>query len=65
LTYQFSVSLLWCPAHVGIQENKTVDQLAKDTVKGNQFFNLEHQKRSLSNIQQIARSKFNFNKKIN
>ncbi|KAA1128981.1 hypothetical protein PGTUg99_017709 [Puccinia graminis f. sp. tritici] len=50
---QFSVSLFWCPAHVGIPENEKVDQLAKNSTEGNPLFNLDQQTRTLSNIQQV------------
>jgi ribonuclease HI len=61
--FHFSISLLWCPAHVGIPENEKVDQLAKEATEGNTLFDLEQQSRTLSNIQQIINSKFSFVKK--
>ncbi|KAA1116762.1 hypothetical protein PGTUg99_014349 [Puccinia graminis f. sp. tritici] len=63
--FHFSISLLilWCPAHVGIPENKKVNQLAKEATEGNTLFDLEQQSRTLSNIQQIINSKFSFVKK--
>jgi ribonuclease HI len=33
--FNFSISLYWCPAHVGITENEAVNQLAKDATEGN------------------------------
>ncbi|KAI7944162.1 hypothetical protein MJO28_011690 [Puccinia striiformis f. sp. tritici] len=59
---QFSIKLYWCPAHVGIAENEKVDELAKLATEGDHRFQLEKQKRSLSNIQQIIKSKFTFDK---
>jgi ribonuclease HI len=62
---QFSVLLLWCPEHVGIPENEKVDQLAKNSTEGNPLISLDQQTRTLSNIQQVVRSKFRFAKRKN
>lgn len=60
--FNFSISLYWCPAHVGITENKAIDQLAKDATEGNHRW-LSNFQQSLSNIQQLVKSKFKFIKK--
>jgi ribonuclease HI len=57
----FEITLFWCPAHVNIQENEAVDQLAKEATLGNTF-RLCNPNRTLSNIQQVVRKKFKFNK---
>lgn len=36
----FSVTLVWCPAHVGIQENEEVDEAAKDATTTGELLSL-------------------------
>ena len=57
----FEITLFWCPAHVNIQENEAVNQLAKDATLGNTLC-LCNLNRTLLNIQQVVRQKFKFNK---
>jgi hypothetical protein len=57
----FEITLFWCPAHVNFQENEAVNQLAKEATLGNTLC-LHNLNRTLSNIQQIVRQKFIFNK---
>jgi hypothetical protein len=58
----FDISLFWCPAHVEVDENEAVDQLAKLATEGNMLC-IRNCKQTLANIQQIARKKFKIDKK--
>jgi ribonuclease HI len=60
-TFDFSISLYWCPAHVNGAKNKSVDQLGKEATEGNHLRVL-NPKRKLSNVQQVARKNFKMNK---
>ncbi|KAA1115766.1 hypothetical protein PGTUg99_031060 [Puccinia graminis f. sp. tritici] len=57
-----TIQLFWCPAHVGIPENKKVDTLAKEATLNNRQFQLEDQPQTLSNLQQQIRKQYKFNK---
>jgi ribonuclease HI len=58
----FDISLFWCPAHVEVDENEAVNQLAKLATEGNMLC-IRNCKQTLANIQQIARKKFKIDKK--
>jgi ribonuclease HI len=59
--FDFSIFLYWCPAHVNVAENESVNQLAKEATEGNHL-RVHNPKRTLSNIQHVARKNFKMNK---
>jgi hypothetical protein len=60
--FNYSMSLFWCPAHVNIAENESVDALAKEATEGN-LLRIHNFHRTLSNTQQLAKKNFKFDKK--
>jgi ribonuclease HI len=60
--FNYSISLFWCPVHVNITENELVDALAKEATKGN-LLRIHNFHRTHSNIQQLAKQNFKFDKK--
>jgi hypothetical protein len=57
--FNFTISLFWCPAHINIEENESVNQLAKEATNGN-LHRLRNFQRSLSNIQHLVKEKYKF-----
>jgi ribonuclease HI len=59
--FDFNISIFWCPAHVNISENEAVDKLAKEATEGN-LRRLRDPHCTLSNVQQIIKKNFRFEK---